>query len=379
MTVSATPAVKLDILPGEGDSLRLVLAGRLDASSVADIWDRTMTAVDAAKPHTLTVDGKSVGYCDGAGVGLLVSLRRRQRARSGEFELEGFPREARGMLELMDPASLEFSPIRPDRTIPIPEEVGRVSMSIARELGLLIAFVGELTVWLARSAMRPSLVRRGDMLRTAEVAGANALPIVMLIGFLMGLVIAFQSAGPMSRFGAELFITDIVAVSMLRELGPIMTAIVLAGRTASAFAAEIGAMKVKEEIDALTTMGLDPVRFLVVPRVLAAVVITPLLTIFANAAGIVGGGAVMLGLGYPLSAYLNQAVNAVTYVDLLGGLAKAFVFGVMIAAIGCFRGLRTRTGASAVGEATTSAVVSSIVLLAVADGVFSILYYHLGI
>lgn len=369
----------MQAVPGGADALTLRLEGRLDASSVADLWDEVTGAVDAARPRALIVDAQAVVYCDGAGVGLLASLRRRQRARSGDFDLRGLPSDARSMLEMMDPASLEFSPIRPDRSETVPEEVGRVTVSLGRDLASLISFIGELTVWLARAAVRPALIRRDEALRTAEVAGANAIPIVVLIGFLMGMVIAFQSAGPMAAFGAELFIVDIVAVSMLRELGPIMTAIVIAGRTGSAFAAEIGAMKVKEEIDALTTMGLDPVRFLVLPRVVAAVFVTPLLTIFANLAGLVGGAIVMLALGYSLAAFVNQAVAAVTWIDLLGGLAKSFVFGVLIASIGCYRGLRTRTGATAVGEATTSAVVSAIVLLAVADGVFSVIYYYLGI
>jgi len=158
-----------------------------------------------------------------------------------------------------------------------------------------------------------------------------------------------------------------------------MTAIILAGRSGSAFAAELGTMKVNEEIDALTTMGLDPVRFLVVTRVLAAVVMMPLLTLFSNLMGLLGGGVVFLSFDYPIITYVQQVLGAIEMGDLIGGLAKAFVFGILVAGIGCLRGLQTKTGASAVGLSTTRAVVSGIVLIVLADGVFSVVFYYLGI
>ena len=190
---------------------------------------------------------------------------------------------------------------------------------------------------------------------------------------------AFQSAIPMRQFGAEIYVADLVSLSMLRELGPLMTAIIVAGRSGSAFAAEIGTMKVNEEINALTTMGLDPVRFLVVTRVIGAVLMMPLLTLFSNLMGLVGGAIVFLSFDFPLVTYYQQVLSAVHLKDLNGGLAKAFVFGILVAAIGCLRGLQTRTGASAVGLSATRAVVSGIVLIVVADGVFSVVFYYLGI
>jgi phospholipid/cholesterol/gamma-HCH transport system permease protein len=158
-----------------------------------------------------------------------------------------------------------------------------------------------------------------------------------------------------------------------------MTAIVLAGRSASAFAAEIGTMKINEELDALNVMGMDPVKFLILPRVIASTLITPLLTIFANLVGILGGAVVIVSLGYPLVAYYNQVVNFVTWQDFTGGIVKCFVFGILIAATGCIRGYQTARGPAAVGEATTRAVVSSIILIAVFDGIFSIIYYYMGV
>ena len=161
---------------------------------------------------------------------------------------------------------------------------------------------------------------------------------------------AFQAAIPMRQFGAEIFVANLIGLSMLRELGPLMTAIILAGRSGSAFAAELGTMKVNEEIDALTTMGIDPVHFLVVPRVISAVLMTPLLALFSDLLGLIGGAVVLLSLGFPLITYINQVLSAVAFGDLLGGLVKSFVFGILVAGIGCLRGLQTKTGASAVGE-----------------------------
>ena len=259
------------------------------------------------------------------------------------------------------------------------EEFGRVALDVWAEVRALVEFAGELTMTLGRALSSPARVRWRDTLRVAELAGVDALGIVLLIGFLMGLIMAFESAIPMRQFGAEIFVADLVGLAMFRELGPLMTAVVLAGRSGSAFAAELGTMRIKEEIDALSTMGLAPVPFLVVPRVLAAVLVTPVLAIFASLAGLAGGALVMLSLGYPVIAYLNQMMTTVTYVDVLSGLFKSLVFGFLVAAIGCLRGLQTGAGASAVGRSTTRAVVSGIILVALADGAFAIIYHYLGV
>jgi len=200
-----------------------------------------------------------------------------------------------------------------------------------------------------------------------------------LLGFLIGLILAFQSAIAMRKFGAEIFVADLVVLSLFRELGPLLTAFVLAARSGSAFAAELGTMKVNEEIDALTTMGLDPVRFLVLPRVLAAVFVTPLLTMFNNLFGLIGCGLVMISIGFAPITFLNQIQQAANLTDLFSGLIKTFVFGSLIASIGCLRGLQTGTGASAVGDSATRAVVTSIIAIVVADGLFAVIYYFLGI
>ncbi|MFO7911303.1 MAG: ABC transporter permease, partial [Desulfotignum sp.] len=259
------------------------------------------------------------------------------------------------------------------------ENKGRFLDDFLYDARTFIAFLGEIFWAFVSSLLHPGRIRWGETLRIAERAGANALPIVALISFIVGLVMAFQSAIPMKMFGAEIYVANLIGLAMVRELGPLMTAIVLAGRSASAFAAEIGTMKINEEIDALTVMGLEPVRFLILPRVIASTLMTPLLTIFAILVGILGGAVVVLSLGHPFVAYYNQVVGFVSWEDFVGGIIKCFVFGILIAATGCIRGYQTSQGPSAVGDAATRAVVSSIILIAVFDGIFSILYYALGV
>ncbi len=204
-----------------------------------------------------------------------------------------------------------------------------------------VAFVGELVAALGHAIRAPRTIRWRDVALICEKVGADALPIVALIAFLMGVILAFQSAVPMKKFGAEIFVADLIGLSMLRELGGLMTAIVLAGRTGAAFAAEIGTMRVNQEVDALTTMGLDPVRFLVTTRVIAAVLMTPLLTIFADLIGLLGGALTMLSFQIPFVTFTHEVESIVTFQDFLAGFVKSFAFGLLIAGIGCLRGLQT--------------------------------------
>lgn len=358
---------------------KLILAGQLDASTTGTVWRRAATSVTQAKAKDVLVDASGIDYCDGAGVALLVHLRNLQNKAGGTFQIDGLRPEFTSLFEDSVPESLDESASErhPPRGFAV--EIGQATVEVWRDIQVLVSFVGELSVALAHAALHPRSVRWRDSLGVAEAVGVNALPIVALIAFLMGLIMAFQAAVPLRQFGAELFIANLVGLSMLRELGPLMTAIVVAGRSGSAFAAELGTMKVREEIDALRTMGLDPVRFLIVPRVVAAVCMTPLLTIFADLVGLMGGSVVMLSLGFPLITFFHQVQYAVSYGSLIGGLIKAFVFGILVAGIGCLRGLQAKTGATAVGESTTSAVVSGIILIAITDGIFSVIYYYLGV
>jgi phospholipid/cholesterol/gamma-HCH transport system permease protein len=358
--------------------LVFAIEGRLDSASTGKIWRKAADLVRGAR--NLIVDASRVEYCDGSGIALLVNLRNQVRRTGGNFEIRGLRPEFQQLLDAWDPGTTPAVEAEtPAVSVSLPEEIGQLVVQLGRDLYALVTFAGELSVALLGAAFHPRRVRWRDVVHYAEAAGVNGLPIVGLIAFIMGLIMAFQAAIPLRQFGADIFVANLVALAILRELGPLMTAVLLAGRSGSAFAAELGTMKVREEIDALRTMGLDPVRFLVVTRVIAAVWMTPLLTIFADLLGLMGGSVVVISLGFPLITFFSQVQAAVGYGDFLGGLVKAFVFGILVAAIGCLRGLQTKSGPSAVGISTTRAVVSGIILIVIADGVFSVVYYYLGV
>ncbi len=361
----------------QGDGRRLVFEGTLDAASLGQIWPRAVRVLEEHRPQNLIVDAAGVTYCDGAGVGLLVELRRLQEDRGGSIEIEGLAEKTKRLLEPFSRVGYEAPEEGKRRSAP--EEIGAVTVSMGRDLVNLIAFTGELVAALLHAVLHLRQIRWRDALLTAERTGVNALPIVALISFLMGLIMGFQSAVAMRPYGADIYVPSLVAIIVIRELGPLMTAIILAGRTGSAFAAELGTMTVNEEIDALTTMGIDPVKHLVVSRVCAAVLMTPLLTIYANVWGLVGGAVVFLSSGYSLVTYSQQVMTAISLSTLLGGLAKTLVFGFVVGGVGCLRGLETLRGASAVGVSTTRAVVAGIFLIILTDCVFSVTYYFLGI
>ena len=379
MRQAAATAASLELQPPEGNAAVLRLSGRLDVYSVAGIWDAAIAALDRYPRAPIIVDVAVVEYCDGAGIALLIELLRHPRPAGAGVSVRGLQERFAQLLEQFDPHKFADHPAPSPVRVPLTERVGREAAQLLGQGYDRLAFVGEAAAALADTAAHPFKLRWRDALDIAQRAGADAVPIVMLVGFLMGVILAFQSAIAMRQFGAEIFVANLVALSLLRELGPLMTAIVFAGRSGSAFAAEIGTMKVNEEIDALTTMGLDPVRFLVVPRLLAGLLLCPALTLLADFIGLIGGAAVMRGFGIPLVTYLQQVEAAADQGDLLGGLLKSFVFGVLVAGVGCLQGLRTGQGPSAVGLSTTRAVVGAIILIVVADGVFAVLFHVLDI
>jgi phospholipid/cholesterol/gamma-HCH transport system permease protein len=375
----SAPSVRLRAGAVRDGMVAIIIEGRLDSNTTGKIWRQATETVATAKAGSVTVDASQIDYCDGSGIALFVHLRNLQRKAGGQLEIHGLRPEFQGLLEESDLGDLEQLESQRRPKTNLAEDVGRAVVVFWEDTRSLIGFVGELVSALGTAAMHPKSVRWRDVVRVAESAGVNALPIIVLVSFLMGVIMAFQGAISLRRFGADIFVANLVGLAMLRELGPLMTAIILAGRSGSAFAAELGTMTVREEIDALKTMGLDPVRFLVVTRVIAAVVMTPLLTVFADLLGLIGGAVVMRSFGIPLVTFYHQVQYQVTYGSFVGGLAKSFVFGILVAAIGCLRGLQTTTGASAVGESTTRAVVSGIVLIVITDGIFSVVYYYLNV
>jgi phospholipid/cholesterol/gamma-HCH transport system permease protein len=359
--------------------LNIEIKGRLDSDTTTELWRKSKIAVSKYSPNTLIVDGSGITYCDVAGIALFLQLRTQLEELGGRFEIQGLAKEFQQLLGLFPPEEFRPHEIEKPEPVNIPEEIGKATLNVVEYINLLVYFIGELVVSLFYSILNPRTIRWKDVFVVAEKVGVNAFGIIALVNFLIGLVLAFQSAIPLQKYGGAIFVADLISLSVFREIGPLMSAIVINGRTSSAFAAELGTMKVNEEIDALTTMGLEPVRFLVIPKVIAALVMIPLLTVFGDLFGIIGGGVVMLSLGYPIVTYVNQMTLAASYVDILGGLFKTIFFALIISGVGCMEGLRTKTGASAVGDSTTSAVVSGLILIILVDGIFGVLYYYLGI
>jgi len=369
----------LEVKKESEGQVRFVFQGRLDAANTGGLWKQAVQALEQTRPKTLVVESDQVEYCDGAGVGLLLNLKYHQKQTKGTLEIRGLQEKFQQLMQLHDPGDPVAPPRKPGLLRRVCEDVGKGTAAVLSDMGTLIAFTGELTVALFSVLLRPLRLRWKDTFLIAEMAGANAFGIVVVVSFLLGLILAFQSAIPLEVYGAQIFVINIVGISVTRELGPLMTAIILAGRTGSAFAAELGTMKVNEELNALNTMGLDPVRFLIAPRVLAAVFVTPLLVIFSNLFAIGGCLLVMRSFGYTMVTCVNQLQSAVGLSDVFSGLFKSLFFGLLVAAIGCLRGMQTGTGAQAVGVSATRAVVSGIFLILLADSVFSVIFYFIGI
>lgn len=257
--------------------------------------------------------------------------------------------------------------------------LGVATRRAGRDLIAQVAFLGAVVLALRAAVARPRLLRPREVLSLAHAAGVEALAIVGLVNFLIGLIIAFIGGQILATFGAQVFVADAIGIIMVRELGPIMTAILVSGRTGSAFAAELGTMRVNEEIDALATMGLSPVPLLVLPRVLAGTIATPVLSLYGMLAGVAAGLLQMGFLGFPLAVSRARLIVALSPEDLLIGVAKSVVFGFLVTAIGCLRGLQAARGPRAVGLAATRAVVAGIVLVIVVDALFAAVTTALGI
>ena len=259
------------------------------------------------------------------------------------------------------------------------ERIGRATVGWAGDLRERMSLLGESVVCALSTLVRPRQFRFGDFLLAFQRASYGGLPITLCIGFLLGVILAFQTASVLKSFGVETFVANMLAIALFRELGPIITAVILAGRTGSSFAAEIGTMKVNEELDALTTMGLPPVRFLVLPRVAAAIAAMPVLTIFAELSGLVGGAIVLQAMGVPTVVFWRGVATSTTIFMICEGLTKGALFGLLVGLIGCLAGVRTASSSDGVGRSTTSAVVWSIVAITVTDGLLAVVTYVWGI
>lgn len=348
-----------------------MLQGRLTAYTAAPVWQAALDTLIRNPDRPVMVDASGLEYADDVGIALLFDLIRRERPTNAKVEIRGLAPNLAALLRGYDPA--EFAaPASSRPMVGLLEQVGRAAARQIEAAKQAADFVRECAVGLWRALRRRAAVQWGDTLDFATEAGVNAVPITLLIGFLTGVIVAFEMAVVARGFGVTSYVVDGAAIAMMRELGPLMTAIVFAGRTGAAYAAQIGTQKVNEEVDAVMTFGLSPVVFFVLPRLIAAVLVLPLLSALADVVGLLGGALVMTKFGVSFEQFYTRTMTAVDASDFLLGLLKAVVFGLTIAAVGCRRGLATGPGATSVGLATTSAVVTSIVLIVTIDGVFAL-------
>ncbi len=355
------------------DGVRIELGGPLTIDEAPALWKRLSDLLEHTAGKTrVELDNSGVTVIDGACTALLVHLRSELKARRVHCEFTGGSPAVRRLVELYG-GKRRPKARRPRRVVSAVEQVGRTTAAMFAELVSVLDFCGRLVRAAWFSVRNPRQMNWRDIGVTMERAGADAAPIVMLINFLIGFVMAYQSALQLKQFGANIYVADLVGLSVTRELGPLMTAIIVCGRTGAAFTAELGTMKVSEEVDALRTLGFMPLRYLVLPRTLGLLLVVPLLTLLADAVGILGGLLVgVLSLDITPVAYWGQTLKVVKPWDVFSGVLKSGVFAGAIALIACQQGLATTGGAEGVGRRTTSAVVTILFSLILLDALFTV-------
>lgn len=317
---------------------------------------------------------------DSSILAFLVEASTLCRMRGIQLDRASLPAGLRRLLDLAEAVPEKKGARKETVATPFLERIGNIAIGVNGSLTEMLAFLGDMTLTFARLWRLKVRFRAVDLVLLIQQAGAQALPIVTLISFLVGVILAFVGAVQLRQFGAQIYVADLVGIAMVREMGAMMTGIIMAGRTGAAFAAQLGTMKVTQEIDAFTTMGFSPLEFLVLPRVIALVLMMPLLCLYSDLVGVLGGAAIGVGmLDLSWTTYLRETSNAISLGDVFGGVFKASVYGVLIALAGCLRGMQCGNSSSAVGDAATSAVVTGIVAIVVACGIFAVVFYVLGI
>jgi phospholipid/cholesterol/gamma-HCH transport system permease protein len=334
----------------------------------------------ARQVRGITFDARELTSWDSSVLTFLVEVSELCRQRGIPMEREGLPAGVKKLLALAEAVPERKGARRAATAASLLERVGTSTIGAADSFTEMLAFLGEMTITFVRLFRMKARYRASDLFLLIQQCGAQALPIVTLISFLVGVILAFVGAVQLKQFGAQIYVADLVGIAMMREMGAMMTGIIMAGRTGAAFAAQIGTMKVTQEVDAFTTAGFSPLEFLVLPRVLALILMMPLLCLYADFVGVIGGAVIGVGmLDLSWTTYFNETANAISLTDVFGGVFKASVYGVLIALSGCLRGLQSGNSSSAVGDAATSAVVTGIVAIVVACGIFAVVFYILGI
>ncbi len=325
-------------------------------------------------------DSSELGAWDSGALSFLVRTTESLLSRGIAEDRSGLPKGLQRLVALAQAVPERSGARAAPGKEPLLARIGASGIRACETAGGYLAFIGQCGIAAARLARGKARYRREDFMTTVQQCGAEALGIVMLISFLVGAILAFMGAVQLQQFGASIYVADLVAIGMAREMGAMMTAIIMSGRTGAAFAAQLGSMKVNQEIDALSTMGVSPFEYLVLPRMMALVLMMPLLCAFSDVVGMLGGAAVGVGmLGVPFPSYYRETIAAVSLANFFTGLMKAATYGVLIALAGCLYGFKSGSSSSAVGDAATRAVVSGIVMIVLACGLFAVIFNVLGI
>jgi phospholipid/cholesterol/gamma-HCH transport system permease protein len=328
----------------------------------------------------LWLDGSALVAMDTAGAWLLRRVLRALERDGARVALRGLRPAHAALLEMVGSLDAGALAVPGAPRPPALERIGALAVGAGHHLVGALAFIGEVARTALRQLSEPGRIRWRTVLFNVRTAGFDALPITGLLCFLMGIVISYQGATQLARYGANIFVADLVGLAMLRELSPLLTAIIVAGRSGSAYAAQIGTMKVTEEIDALRTVGIPPIELLVLPKILALTIALPLLTVYADVLGVAGGMVMARSeLGVQFPDFLDRLQYALVLSDFLVGIGKAPIFAAIIAVVGCFQGFQVVGDAESVGRRTTVSVVQAIFLVIVADAVFSVIFNWLGI
>ena len=364
-----------------GDStLNVQLCGVWQLRSGVPLATLVERELETGRARSVTFDAGKLGSWDSSVLIFLVQISELCRQRQIPMDRAGLPAGVQKLLALAEAVPERKGARRELTDASVLERIGTTAIGVAGSLTEMLSFLGEMTISSVRLVGMKARYRASDLFLLIQQCGAQALPIVTLISFLVGVILAFVGAVQLKQFGAQIYVADLVGIAMMREMGAMMTGIIMAGRTGAAFAAQLGTMKVTQEVDALTTAGFSPLEFLVLPRVIALILMMPLLCLYSDFVGVLGGAVIGVGmLDLSWITYFQETVNAITLTDILGGVFKSSIYGVLIALSGCLRGLQCGNSSSAVGDAATSAVVTGIVAIVVACGSFAVVFYILGI
>ena len=366
-------AYKLDI--AKNGNFHIRLGPRIDVSTAGNLFNSLLPDVARLKPAKLTIDLAETRHLDDYGILFLKEIEEMLASYNGRFDCINPSPDIKKRLDIAAMEEAERCQIEALKKSPnIFIRFGEIVIREAFNIRYMISFLGSVVLAFMHTVRHPGSLRVEETILQMEKSGVDAVPIVGLISFLMGLIMAFMSSIQLSQFGANIYVASLVALAMVSELGPIMTAIVVAGRSGSLFAAEIGTMQISEEVDALFVMGINLTQFLADPRILACILVVPLLTLFSDFFAITGGMIVgMTLLDLTPGTYLGQTWETITLFEVLWGMLKSVVFATLISWAGCLRGFQVRGGADAVGHAATSAVVSSIFLIILFDSIFAVI------